>query len=257
MNIEFTLWMGDIKPWMNEIFIQNSFNKFGFMPKSIKLIKNKKSNIPMNYCFVNFNSLCQANQALYKLNGIKIPNANMEFKLNWANKNFENYKSAYVGNIPIEVKDSDLFNLFRKKYESVLHATIIRENNAKKNYGFVYFAKDEDLEEKKSHNKIELNLNNLNLKNIKSYYPKKREKENLESNDTNSSSEDETKIIAKRRFSDNLLILESNDHPLIHENIQKSINKMFNYYKDNVEISGMLLYYSSNVSENFKNKENN
>lgn len=284
MNIEFTLWMGDIKPWMNEIFIQNSFNKFGFMPKSIKLIKNKKSNIPMNYCFVNFNSLCQANQALYKLNGIKIPNANMEFKLNWANKNFENYKSAYVGNIPIEVKDSDLFNLFRKKYESVLHATIIRENNAKKNYGFVYFAKDEDcqkslsemnginffnsfikvkerrkknLEEKKSHSKIELNLNNLNLKNIKSYYPKKKEKESLESNDTNSSSEDETKIIAKRRFSDNLLILESNDHPLIHENIQKSINKMFNYYKDNVEISGMLLYYSSNVSENFKNKENN
>lgn len=114
-----------------------------------------------------------------------------------------------------------------------------------------------NLEEKKSHSKIELNLNNLNLKNIKSYYPKKREKENLESNDTNSSSEDETKIIAKRRFSDNLLILESNDHPLIHENIQKSINKMFNYYKDNVEISGMLLYYSSNVSENFKNKENN
>ena len=79
----------------------------------------------------------------------------------------------------------------------------------------------------------------------------------MESNDTNSSSEDETKIIAKRRFSYNLLILESNDHPLIHENIQKSINKMFNYYKDNVEISGMLLYYSSNVSENFKNKENN
>ena len=34
-----------------------------------------------------------------------------------------------------------------------------------------------NLDEKKSHNKIELNLNNLNLKNIKSYYPKKREKE--------------------------------------------------------------------------------
>ena len=254
MNIEFTLWMGDIKPWMNEIFIQNSFNKFGFMPKSIKLIKNKKSNIPMNYCFVNFNSLCQANQALYKLNGIKIPNANMEFKLNWANKNFENYKSAYVGNIPIEVKDSDLFNLFRKKYESVLHATIIRENNAKKNYGFVYFAKDEDCQKSLSE------MNGVNFFNsfIKVKEKKKKnEKENLESNDTNSSSEDETKIIAKRRFSDNLLILESNDHPLIHENIQKSINKMFNYYKDNVEISGMLLYYSSNVSENFKNKENN
>ena len=273
MSIEYTLWMGDIKPWMNELFIQNSFYHFGLMPKSIKLIKDKNLNNPLNYCFINFDSLEKANQALNKLKNKKIPNSNIKFKLNWANKNFDKFKSAYISNIPLEVKDSDLFNFFKKKYPSVIHATIIRENNGKKNYGFVYFTNDEEynkclsemngtiffksiikvkerkkktIEEKKTYD-FGLNLNINNIKDIKSYYPKKKEKENLESNETNSSSEEETKIILKRKFSDNLCILESNDHPLINQNIQKCVNKMFNYYKHLNEISGMILYYSSNI----------
>ena len=282
MNIEFTLWMGDIKPWMTEIFIINSFNQFGFKPKSIKLIKDKKYNFPLNYCFVNFDTFSEANQALNKLNGIKIPNSNIEFKLNWANKNFENYKSVYVGNIPLDVQDLDLFNLFKKKYPSVLHSTIIRENNGKKNYGFVYFGKDDEykkslyemnntiffngfikvkerkkknIEEKKL-NEIGINLKNINIKDIKSYYPKKKEIENLETNESNSTSEEDIKIISKRKFSDNLDILESNDHPLINKNIQKSVNKMFNYYKNNTEISSIILYYTSlsNINDNKENQ---
>ena len=280
MSIEYTLWMGDIKPWMNELFIQNSFYHFGLMPKSIKLIKDKNLNNPLNYCFINFDSLEKANQALNKLKNKKIPNSNIKFKLNWANKNFDKFKSAYISNIPLEVKDSDLFNFFKKKYPSVIHATIIRENNGKKNYGFVYFTNDEDynkclsemngtiffksiikvkerkkktIEEKKTYD-FGLNLNINNIKDIKSYYPKKKEKENLESNETNSSSEEETKIILKRKFSDNLCILESNDHPLINKNIQKCVNKMFNYYKHLNEISGMILYYSSNIDINNNSK---
>ena len=280
MSIEYTLWMGDIKPWMNELFIQNSFYHFGLMPKSIKLIKDKNLNNLLNYCFINFDSLEKANQALNKLKNKKIPNSNIKFKLNWANKNFDKFKSAYISNIPLEVKDSDLFNFFKKKYPSVIHATIIRENNGKKNYGFVYFTNDEEynkclsemngtiffksiikvkerkkktIEEKKTYD-FGLNLNINNIKDIKSYYPKKKEKENLESNETNSSSEEETKIILKRKFSDNLCILESNDHPLINQNIQKCVNKMFNYYKHLNEISGMILYYSSNIDINNKSQ---
>ena len=279
MNIECTLWMGDIKPWMNELYLFQAFNHFGFMPKSIKLIKDKNYNIQMNYCFINFDSLYQANQALNKLNGIKMPYSNIEFKLNWANKNFENFKSAYVGNIPLEAQDLDLFNFFKKKYPSVLHSTIIRENNGKKNYGFVYFGKDDEYKKslyemnntiffnsfikvkerkkkEKKVNEIGLNLNNINIKDIKSYYPKKREIENLETNESNSTSEEDIKIISKRKFSDNLEILESNDHPLINKTIQKSVNKMFNYYKNNTEISSIILYYSSfsNINENKENQ---
>ena len=286
MNIEFTLWMGEIKPWMNEMFIYNSFEHFGFKPKSIKLIKDKKNNFPLNYCFINFNSILDANLALNKLKGIKIPNTNIEFKLNWANKNLDNFKSVYVANIPLEVKDSELYNLFKKRYQSVFHATIIRENHVKKNYGFVYISSDDEyqkclhemngiiffnsiikvkerrkkmLEAKNNNNnnyKISFNLNNINIKDIKSYFPKNKEIENIESNETNSSSEEETKRISKRKFSDNLDILESNDHPLINQNIQKSVNKMFDYYKNNTEISNMLLYYSSNININKENEMN-
>ena len=225
MSSEFTLWMGDIKPWMTEIFIINSFNHFGFNPKSIKLIKDKKYNFPLNYCFVNFVTFSEANQALIKLTGIKIPNNDFYFKLNWANKNFENFKSVYVANIPLQVKDNELYNFFKKKYESVLHATIIRETQCKKNYGFVYFAKENEyqkclkemngvnffnsnikvkerkkkISEEKKVNNLGLNIN-LNLHEIKSYYPKKKESENLESNETNSSSEEETKKFLKGNF---------------------------------------------------------
>ena len=281
MNIEYTLWMGDIKPWMNELFIKNSFFYFGLIPKSIKLIKDKNNNNILNYCFINFDSLEKANLALNKLNNKKIPNSNVSFKLNWANKNFDKFKSAYISNIPLEVKDIDLFNFFKRKYPSVVHSTIIRENNGKKNYGFVYFTKDDEykkclnemngavffksiikvkerkkkiVEDKKFD--IGLNLNINNIKDIKSYYPKKKETENLESNETNSSSEEESKIILKRKFSDNLCILESNDHPLINQNIQKCVNKMFNYYKNINEISRMILYYSSNIDIDNRTKEN-
>ncbi len=110
------------------------------------------------------------------------------------------------------------------------------------------------ISEEKKVNNLGLNIN-INLHEIKSYYPKKKESENLESNETNSSSEEETKKISKRKFSDNLLILESNDHPLINQNIQKSVNKMFNYYKNSSEISGMILYYGSNINNNNEKKE--
>ena len=168
----------------------------------------------------------------------------------------------------------------KKKYQSVLHATIIRENIGKKNYGFVYNKNEEEyqkclkemngirfynsninVKERKKKNLEEKKISNIGLKikdinDIQSYYPKKKEAENLESIETNSSSEEETKKISKRRFSDNLLILESNDHPLINENIQKSINKMFNYYKNISEMSGMILYYSSNINNSNSIKDN-
>ena len=291
MNIECTLWMGDIKPWMSQLFILNSFHHFGFYPKNIKIIHDKKSNLPQNYCFVNFDSLNMANNALNRLNGIKIPNTNQEcnFRLNWANKNFENFKNVYVGNIPSMIKDVELFNLFKQRYPSVLYANIVRENKGKKNYGFVYFSKDDDynkclnemngvmlgncslkVKQRIKKNSDEINLNNninnfkfnnninnndnmqlnnikINLREIKSFVPKKKKSE-ISRLETNSSSEEES-LSSKRNFSENLDILESNNHLLIDKNIQKTVNKMFNYYKNNTEMSGIILYYSSNISE--------
>ena len=82
MNTEGTLWMGDIEPWMDESFILDSFEDYGFKPKSVKLIIDKRFNKCKNFCFVNFNNLEEANDAIFSLNAKKIPNTDIFFKLN-------------------------------------------------------------------------------------------------------------------------------------------------------------------------------
>ena len=142
MNTESTLWMGDLEPWMNEFIINKSFIEYGFYPKNIKFIKDKKYNILQNYCFINFENISEASQALTKLNGKQIPNTKLNFKLNWANKNSE--KNIYVGNLPRKITDIELYNFFKVKYPSVFQATIVRENGVSKKFGFVYFMNEEE-----------------------------------------------------------------------------------------------------------------
>ena len=76
-----TLWMGDIEPWMNELVIKNLFETNGFHPKEIRFVKDKRYNIFQNYCFIDFNNMLEANNALIKLKGKKIQNLNLRFKL--------------------------------------------------------------------------------------------------------------------------------------------------------------------------------
>ena len=144
MKTENILWMGDIEPWMNELVIKKSFIENGFEPKNIKFIKDKKYNIFQNYCFIYFDNILDASNALCTLNGKKILNSNVNFKLNWANKNSENYKNVYVGNLPTKVTDVELYNFFKSKYPSVHHASIVRENGISKKFGFINFIDDEE-----------------------------------------------------------------------------------------------------------------
>ena len=86
MHKEETLWMGDLESWMNASFIMNSFIKFGFKPISVKIIIDKRPNKNQKSCFVTFNNLEEANNALFKLNGKQIPNTSKFFKLNLTKK---------------------------------------------------------------------------------------------------------------------------------------------------------------------------
>jgi RNA recognition motif-containing protein len=144
MNSNNTLWMGDIFPWMTETFILDSFNKYEKKPSSIKLIKDKKTNKIKNYCFIIFPNIQKANDALFELNGKPIINTQLTFKLNWANYNSSFNKSVYVGNLKNEINDLELFNFFKKKYDSVHHANIITDNGISKGYGFVLFTNENE-----------------------------------------------------------------------------------------------------------------
>ena len=179
--MESTLWMGDIEPWMTQEIIMNSFFEYGIKPSSIKMIRDHKLNISKNFCFINFENMVEANNALINLNGKKIPKTEINFRLNWANKHCERNTNLYVGNLPSDLEDIQLFNIFKEKYPSIHHVSIMTDNGESKGYGFIQFINKNDYEkclkemdgffikgkpiivkERKKKNFEEKNWNNLN-----------------------------------------------------------------------------------------------
>ena len=139
MSMESTLWMGDVEPWMSRELILKSFFEYGLKPSSIKMLKDHKYNISRNYCFINFETMAEANKALIELNGKKIPNTNINFRLNWANKHCEMNRNLYVGNLSSDIDDITLFDIFKSKYPSIHHVSIMTDKGESKGYGFIQF----------------------------------------------------------------------------------------------------------------------
>ena len=148
MSTDNNLWMGDIQSWMDESFILRSFNYYNINPLSVKLIHDRNTNELKNFCFINFESIEEANKCLIMLNGKQIPNTPhnipIKFKLNWANYFSSFNKSVYVGNLSPDVDDISLFNLFKEKYSSVHHASVITDKGKSKGYGFILFRGEKD-----------------------------------------------------------------------------------------------------------------
>jgi len=272
MNNEETLWMGDIESWMNASFIMNSFIKFGFKPISVKIIIDKRPHKTQNFCFVTFNNLEEANNALFKLNGKQIPNTSKFFKLNLTKKSSSNQKIIFVGNLPDQICHNDLYNYFKSKYSSVISASIISDDNISRGYGFVHFTNEVEYQKclkemdgklfnnskinvRSKNNPIQINnkfekinpfiLNNKcncininNQNNIITNHSNKVEKDNS----TISSKNKKKNLLSlnsngkkKKTFTDNIDLLESNDNIELKElkvKIQESIDKMIDYYKN-------------------------
>ena len=247
MSTESTLWMGDIKPWMNEDIIMKSFILLGIKPKSIKMIKDKKLNLLRNYCFINFDSMIEANKALIQLNGKKLPNADFNFKLNWANQNSEGNINLYVGNLAPDIEDIELYNLFKSKYPSVHHASIITDKGVSKGFGFIHFIDKKDYDKclkemdgyifhnqamrvKERNKKNEEEKNNNQIKNI--IY---RNNIRINLNDNNNDS----KINLNKRKNN------------IKNNKDSNMNEYNNYYKINNNN-----YYINNINNLKQNQIN-
>ena len=264
-----TLWMGDIESWMDESFIIDSFTKYGFRPISVKLIQDKRFNKSKNFCFVNFNSLKEANDALFQLNSKNIPKTSIFFKLNLAKNNSKKCRNAYVGNLPRYINDKELFNYFQSKYPSVYYASIITDNGVSRGYGFIHFGKEEEykrclkeMDGTKFHNKVIKvkektnvdnnkynNINNINdLQNINNnylqflYQQRKNEEENYEidiDETTSSSKEIEHNLSSFNpidfqkinTFKENIDLLKKDDLGVLYQNIKKSVDKMVEHYK--------------------------
>ena len=257
MSEDFTLWMGDIEPWMDKLFIKKSFNYYGFKPKSIKIIRNASINENKQFCFVNFKNFQEANNALLNLNAKIIPNTKLVFKLNFKNDNnlsalSQNYKNIYVGNLSPKITNNDLYNIFKARYPSVYYVSIIYDNKIPKGYGFVHFSNELEyyrcLKEMDGliidNKRIKVREKNNNEKDsiINDYFNDNHSenKDSLESSNSN--------IFERNNFSKNIDILESNNIHLLYKKAQESVNKMYKYYKELNkldELSKLIIYYIS------------
>ena len=274
MNNEKTLWMGDLESWMNEPFIMSSFQKFGFYPKSIQIIRYKKYNILKSFCYITFNSFIELNAALLILNTKKIPDTNYYFKLNLVKYNSIPHQNLYVGNLSPKVSDMELYILFKSKYPSVYCASIIRNNGVSRGYGFIHFRNDEEykrclkemdgivyrdkilkVKEKNNScfttsNKYNNFFSHSNTKEIKSFHPEDKnifmENEPKNSLENKNDSKFDSSYPDKNNFSEQIEMLKNNDRMLLLEKLNENLNKIVKYKakfgKEN-EIPMILSYY--------------
>ena len=276
MNNEKTLWMGDLESWMNEPFIISSFQKFGFDPKSIQIIRYKKCNILKSFCYITFNSFFELNAALLTLNTKKIPDTNYYFKLNLVKYNSIQQQNLYVGNLSLKVSDMELYILFKSKYPSVYFASIIRSNGISRGYGFIHFGNNEEykrclkemdgivylgktlkVKEKNNlcfctSNKQKFNnfFSDLNNKEIKSFHQEDKnifmENEPINSFENKNDSKFGSSYPDKNNFSEQLEMLKNNDSMLLFEKLNENLDKIVKYKakfgKEN-EIPMILSYY--------------
>ena len=128
---------------MDEKKIMQYFTEYGFNPYRIKLFKNKITKCLSNFFFVYFYTIREANNALNLLNGKSMPTTYINFTLKWANpKSKDNNIDIFVANLSSEIDHLELYNLFKEKYTSVHHASIITH----KGYGFITFLDKEEAE---------------------------------------------------------------------------------------------------------------
>lgn len=252
--MESTLWMGDIEPWMTREIILESFFEYGLKPSSIKMIKDHQFNSIKNYCFVNFDSITEANKAIISLNGKNIPKTNINFKLNWANKHCEMNRNLYVGNLPNDIDDLQLFNIFKEKYQSIHHVSIMTDNGQSKGYGFIQFTDKYDydkclkemngyvikgkaiiIRERKKKKNDEKNNNNMN--NVYRFNKINRSINNTSSNNN---------ISSKQFINNNIYNITKN------QNISEINNSIFVRNNNN---SGMNPFFSQNNEINKFNSE--
>jgi len=122
----------------------------------VKIIRNKQTGYSEGYGFVEMCDRATAEHALRALNGTQMPNAQQNYRLNWASFGVgarfagggdggatnSNDHSIFVGDLPPEVNDFMLQEVFSSRYASVRNARVVTDpaTGRSKGFGFVRFA---------------------------------------------------------------------------------------------------------------------
>ncbi|KAL9243517.1 hypothetical protein vseg_017392 [Gypsophila vaccaria] len=147
-----TLWIGDLQYWMDESYVSNCFSQSGELV-SVKIIRNKQTMQSECYGFIEFSSHAGAERMLQTYNGTLMPNAEQNFRLNWASYGSGEKRgddgvehTIFVGDLSPEVTDYALQEAFRAHYPSVKGAKVVMDKltGRAKGYGFVRFSDESE-----------------------------------------------------------------------------------------------------------------
>ncbi|CAD6191089.1 unnamed protein product [Caenorhabditis auriculariae] len=142
-NAQRTLWIGDVPATWDADKLESVFVENGYRPFRVKRVELKGE--PQPYCFIEFASFEDARNALFELNGNKIPGerARLRFNLCFANDSAHEY-SLSVSNLPFDFTEADLYRVF-DKYHSCRGAKIFRHSNGdSKGSGYIRFGDETD-----------------------------------------------------------------------------------------------------------------
>lgn len=81
-----TLWVGDIEKWMDENYLAQLFGKTGLVLQA-KIIRDRQTNIPVGYGFVQFSDHETAKKVLELYGNATNPGTGRKFRLNWGVRN--------------------------------------------------------------------------------------------------------------------------------------------------------------------------
>ncbi|KAK2639655.1 hypothetical protein Ddye_027450 [Dipteronia dyeriana] len=147
-----SLWIGDLQQWMDENYLIGIFSHAGEVI-SAKVIRNKQTNFPEGYGFIEFGTHAVAERVLQNYNGAQMPNSEQTFRLNWATYGAGERRpdegpdyTIFVGDLAADVTDYMLQETFRAVYPSVKGAKVVtdRATGRSKGYGFVRFGDESE-----------------------------------------------------------------------------------------------------------------
>ncbi|XP_039058795.1 polyadenylate-binding protein RBP45C-like isoform X1 [Hibiscus syriacus] len=147
-----SLWIGDLQPWMDENYLISIFAQTGEVV-STKVIRNKQTGLADGYGFIEFVSHAAAERVLQSYNGLPMPNAEQNFRMNWAALGYGEKRqeegpeyTIFVGDLAADVSDYMLQETFKAVYPSVKGAKVVTDRTTgwSKGYGFVKFGDESE-----------------------------------------------------------------------------------------------------------------
>jgi len=162
-NDPFSVYMGDIEPWMDENFLFGLFSHTGEV-SHVRVIRDKATQQPAGYAFVHCVSDAAMRHLIDTFNGQTIPNTTKTFRLapaqhgskeerqsgggggssnNASGANITPY-GLWVGDLAPDVNDYTLLSTFQYYYPSVVRAKVVMDTttNMSKGFGFVNFGNE-------------------------------------------------------------------------------------------------------------------